>query len=53
MIVIGAGPAGLATALLLSKRGHKVTVYEARKAFDFDARNSYPIGVNPPAVRRH
>ncbi|HJH13057.1 MAG TPA: FAD-dependent monooxygenase [Brevibacterium ravenspurgense] len=47
MIVIGAGPAGLATALLLSKRGHKVTVYEARKAFDFDARNSYPIGVNP------
>lgn len=51
MIVIGAGPAGLATALLLSKRGHKVTVYEGRNDFDFDAENSFPIGVNP-AVRR-
>lgn len=47
MIVIGAGPAGLATALLLSKRGHKVTVYEGRNDFDFDVENSFPIGVNP------
>lgn len=47
MIVIGAGPAGLATALLLSKRGHSVTVYEGRNDFDFEVENSFPIGVNP------
>lgn len=47
MIVIGAGPAGLAAALLLSRQGHRVIVYESRGDLDFSAQNSYPIGVNP------
>ena len=29
--IIGAGPAGLTAAYELSKKGHKVTVYEASK----------------------
>lgn len=47
VIVIGAGPVGLTTALLLAQAGHQVTVYEAKGAIPLSDANSYPIGVNP------
>lgn len=46
-IIIGAGPVGLAAALLLSAQGHAVTVYEADDDLRLSDDNSYPIGVNP------
>lgn len=47
MIVLGAGPVGLASALLLAAQGHAVDVYEAKDALVLENKNSYPIGVNP------
>ncbi|GAB3623628.1 hypothetical protein GCM10027418_17110 [Mariniluteicoccus endophyticus] len=46
VIVVGAGPVGLAAALLLRAQGHPVTVYEARDQLKLSNANSYPIGVN-------
>ncbi|MCS6711900.1 NAD(P)-binding protein [Brachybacterium sp. EF45031] len=46
-IVLGAGPSGLACALLLAARGHDVTILEAAEQLDLDPTSSYPIGVNP------
>lgn len=45
-IVIGAGPAGLASALLLANEGHRVMLCEAKAELDLDPASSYPIGVN-------
>lgn len=55
IIIVGAGPVGLAAALLLADGGHRVTVYEAAEEMDLRSDNSYPIGVNPrgqEALRR-
>lgn len=45
--IIGAGPVGLAAALLLAAQGRRVTIHEARDAISLTDVNSYPIGVNP------
>ena len=45
--IIGAGPVGLAAALLLAAQGRRVTIHEARDAISLTDANSYPIGVNP------
>jgi 2-polyprenyl-6-methoxyphenol hydroxylase-like FAD-dependent oxidoreductase len=49
-VIIGAGPVGLAAALLLSQLGHSSTVYEARGDIPNDVLESYPIGLNPRAL---
>lgn len=46
VIVVGAGPVGLAAALLLAQQGRTVTVYEGRDELLLTDENSYPIGVN-------
>lgn len=51
VIIIGAGPVGLAAALLLAKRGFQsITVYEGRDSIPVDPEESYPIGINPRAL---
>ena len=45
--IIGAGPVGLATALLLAAQDRRVTIHEARDAMSLADANSYPIGENP------
>lgn len=51
LIVIGAGPVGLAAALMFSKMGFEdITVYEGRKEIPNDPEESYPIGINPRAL---
>ena len=49
--IIGAGPVGLATALLLAKNGIPSIVYESRSEISNDLRESYPIGLNPRAFK--
>lgn len=44
--VVGAGPVGLATALLLAQQGYSVSVYESHADIAVSNANSYPIGVN-------
>lgn len=50
VIIIGAGPVGLAAALLLADGAYKVTVYEGRLDIPADPEQSYPIGVNPRGI---
>ena len=45
--IIGAGPVGLAAALLLAKSGIQSIVYEGRPEIRHVLQESYPIGVNP------
>ena len=42
--IIGAGPVGLAAALLLAAQDRRVTIHEARDAISLTDANSYPIG---------
>ena len=46
VLVVGAGPAGLALACLLAQCGESVEVYEARGEIPDVVEESYPIGVN-------
>ena len=50
--IIGAGPVGLAAALLLAAQDRRVTIHEARDAGSLTDTNSYPSGVNPPGQVR-
>lgn len=50
LIIIGAGPAGLAAALLLCKAGLDVEVYEGRNHIPNNPEESYPIGINPRTI---
>ena len=45
--IIGAGPVGLAAAILLAKEGINCQVYEGRNEILNDYEQSYPIGINP------
>ena len=40
--IIGAGPVGLAAALLLAAQDRRVTIHEARDAISFDRREQLP-----------
>jgi len=51
LIIIGAGPVGLATALHLAKHGYQSTVFEGRMDIPSDPEESYPIGVNARGLR--
>ena len=44
--IIGGGPVGFATALLLAKGGYRSIVYESRSDIPNNVEESYPIGVN-------
>lgn len=46
LFVIGAGPVGLATALLAAQQGKRVQVFEGKAEVPTANENSYPIGVN-------
>eukprot|EP00697_Spironema_sp_BW2_P011570 gnl/Spiro4/27301_TR13589_c0_g1_i1.p1 gnl/Spiro4/27301_TR13589_c0_g1~~gnl/Spiro4/27301_TR13589_c0_g1_i1.p1 ORF type:complete len:511 (+),score=148.08 gnl/Spiro4/27301_TR13589_c0_g1_i1:40-1533(+) len=50
-IVIGAGPVGLGSALVLSRHGFSVDVYEGRASLSTDIEESYPIGINPRTLK--
>jgi 2-polyprenyl-6-methoxyphenol hydroxylase-like FAD-dependent oxidoreductase len=45
-LIVGGGPVGFATALLLAKKGIRSTVFEGRDAVINIPEESYPIGVN-------
>ncbi|KAJ3050454.1 hypothetical protein HK097_008598 [Rhizophlyctis rosea] len=45
--IIGGGPVGFLTALLLAKEGYHSTVYERTTHIPDVSEDSYPIGVNP------
>ena len=47
VIVIGAGPVGLATAILLAQLDYQIDIYEARAEIPNNPEESYPIGINP------
>lgn len=47
IVIVGAGPVGLALAILLIKRGHRVQVFEAREQM---GEHSRAIGLHPPAL---
>ena len=49
--IIGGGPVGLATALLLAKDGIPSIVYESRSEIPNNQKESYPIGLNPRAFK--
>ena len=50
-IVIGGGPAGLASAIFLSKKGYKVSIFEKNSNLEQKIEESYPIGINPRGMR--
>jgi len=49
--IIGGGPVGFATALLLAKEGYQSIVYESRSEIPKNVEESYPIGVNPRSFK--
>ena len=49
--IIGGGPVGLATALLLAKEGYQSIVYEGRSEIPTNVEESYPIGINPRTLK--
>jgi flavin-dependent dehydrogenase len=49
--IIGGGPAGFSAALLLAKEGFRSVVYEGRNEIPDIIEESYPIGVNPRALK--
>jgi len=50
-IIIGAGPAGIAAGIALTKRGHSVSIYERADSLYQRDEDSYPIGLNPRGLR--
>jgi len=53
-LIVGAGPVGLALALLLSKlynNKKKIIIFEIRSSVVGDAEHSYPIGINPRSLK--
>ena len=46
-IIVGGGPAGLASAIFLSKKGYNVSIYEKNSHLEQQMEESYPIGINP------
>ena len=50
-VIFGAGPVGLAAAAILAKHGHAVDVYEALAEIPRGIESSYPIGINPRALK--
>jgi 2-polyprenyl-6-methoxyphenol hydroxylase-like FAD-dependent oxidoreductase len=49
--IIGGGPVGFATALLLAKEGYQSIVYESRPEIPTNEEESYPICVNPRSFK--
>ena len=48
--IIGGGPVGFATAVLLAKEGFQCSLYEGRSEIPNNVEESYPIGINPRSL---
>jgi kynurenine 3-monooxygenase len=51
ILIVGAGPAGLAASLLLSERGYDCHVYDKAITLVQNDEESYPIGLNPRGLQ--
>eukprot|EP01095_Lingulamoeba_sp_RSL-Kostka_P011110 TRINITY_DN4150_c0_g1_i1.p1 TRINITY_DN4150_c0_g1~~TRINITY_DN4150_c0_g1_i1.p1 ORF type:complete len:489 (+),score=135.81 TRINITY_DN4150_c0_g1_i1:24-1490(+) len=49
-IIIGAGAAGLSSAIYAAKDGHSVRIYDKLHHFIQNDEDSYPIGLNPRGI---